>query len=183
MHEDDSGDTVILPSCSATLSPEVSDAQAPDEDTIIVAQRRALPPETTPSRAAERAEPAADVVIGVAPTPYRIRVGDQVPIPLTVPVYIGRNPRSPRITTGAGPRLIPAPSPQREVSNTHVEIRQHGLSVIVTDLGSTNGTIVNTPGSARLRLRQGESVVVIPGTVVDIGDGNRIEILPTQRFS
>jgi hypothetical protein len=38
------------------------------------------------------------------------------------------------------------------------------------------------PGAATLKLRQGESVVVTPGTVVDIGDGNRIEILPIQRL-
>jgi hypothetical protein len=50
--------------------------------------------------------------------------------------------------------------------------------VVVTDLRSTNGTVVTMPGRPALTLRQGESVVVVPGTVVDIGDGNIVEILP-----
>ena len=105
------------------------------------------------------------------------------PIPLSAAVYVGRKPSAPRIFSGSLPRLVAVPSPLREVSSTHVEVRQHGSSVIVTDLGSTNGTVVSTPGSEPLRLRQGESVVVIPGTVVDIGDGNRIDILSTLRFN
>ncbi|MHB1171955.1 MAG: FHA domain-containing protein, partial [Lacisediminihabitans sp.] len=77
---------------------------------------------------------------------------------------------------------VRVPSPLREVSGTHVEVRQEGASVIVTDLRSTNGTVVSIPGAAPLKLRQGESVVVVPGTLVDIGDGNILEILPIPRF-
>jgi len=72
-------------------------------------------------------------------------------------------------------------SPKGEVSGTHLEIRQLGTSVIVTDLRSTNGSTVSVPGSAPRSLRQGEAMVVTPGTLVDIGDGNVIEILPLQR--
>jgi hypothetical protein len=53
--------------------------------------------------------------------------------------------------------------------------------VIVTDLKSTNGSIVMVPGSVPRKLRQGESVVVSPGTLVDIGDDNVIEILSARR--
>jgi pSer/pThr/pTyr-binding forkhead associated (FHA) protein len=67
------------------------------------------------------------------------------------------------------------------VSASHLEIRQLGASVVVTDLRSTNGSVVAVPGSAPHTLRQGESMVVTPGTLVDIGDGNVIEILPLQR--
>jgi hypothetical protein len=55
--------------------------------------------------------------------------------------------------------------------------------VIVTDLKSTNGTIVAIPGFSAQKLRQGESVVVSAGTVVDIGDGNLVEILPVERIA
>ena len=40
----------------------------------------------------------------------------------------------------------------------------------MTDLRSTNGSIVQLPGNAARKLRQGESVVVSAGTLVDIGD-------------
>jgi pSer/pThr/pTyr-binding forkhead associated (FHA) protein len=73
------------------------------------------------------------------------------------------------------------PSPLREVSSTHLELRQQGALVIVTDLKSTNGTVVTVPGRAAVKLRGGESVVVVPGTIVDIGDDNLIEILPIGR--
>ena len=58
---------------------------------------------------------------------------------------------------------------------------QVGDSIVATDLKSTNGTSVNLPHKHWQRLRQGESIVVVPGTLVDIGDGNVIEILPPWR--
>jgi pSer/pThr/pTyr-binding forkhead associated (FHA) protein len=66
------------------------------------------------------------------------------------------------------------------VSSTHLEVRQVGASVVITDLRSTNGSVVSAPGAAPRKLRQGESVVVSPGTLVDIGDGNIVEILPRR---
>jgi len=113
---------------------------------------------------------------------YRIRVNRHEPIPLDAPALIGRQPVSPRIAIGGVPRLVRVPSPGREVSSTHIELRQQGASVIVTDLRSTNGTIVSIPGSSSQKLRQGESLVVSAGTVVDIGDGNTVEILPIERL-
>ena len=120
---------------------------------------------------------------GVLTVPwYRIRVNRHEPIPLDAPALIGRKPVSPRIAIGGVPRLVRVPSPGREVSSTHVELRQQGASVIVTDLRSTNGTVVSIPGSSAQKLRQGESLVVSAGTVVDIGDGNTVEILPIERL-
>ncbi|MEO7123745.1 MAG: FHA domain-containing protein [Lacisediminihabitans sp.] len=120
----------------------------------------------------------------VAPTPvYGFRVGDRAPISLDVPVLIGRKPAAPRIPGNVLPRLVRVSSPLSEVSGTHLELRQEGSSVIVTDLRSTNGTIVRMPGFRPVKLRQGESLVVRPGTLVDIGDGNVFEILPPPRLS
>ena len=94
--------------------------------------------------------------------------------------YLGRNPRSLRITGGRLPRLLSVASPTAAVSSTHVEIRQEGDAVVVTDLDSTNGTMVSPPGGRTTRLAPGQSLVVVPGTTVDIGDGNIIEILPAS---
>lgn len=112
---------------------------------------------------------------------YRIELGGtNTAFDLERACVFGRDPRPPRIVHGLGPRLVGVDSPLREVSETHVEVRQLGSSVIVTDLRSTNGSIVQVPGNAAQRLRQGESVVVSAGTLVDIGDGNIIRILPRQ---
>jgi hypothetical protein len=159
---------------------------APAEPPVLVE-----PPARTASPGGSFVPPPERVHAPVSRTPvfdatgdlavYSFRIGDQEPIPLDVPAYVGRRPTSPRIPGGRFPRLVKVVSPLREVSGTHVEVRQHGASVVVTDLKSTNGTIVLMPGATPLKLRQGESVVVLPGTVVDIGDGNILEILPIRR--
>ncbi len=74
-------------------------------------------------------------------------------------------------------------SPLKEVSASHLEVRQQGASVVVTDLRSTNGTVVITPGGDPVRMRPGESYVVVPGSLIDIGDGNVLEILAIDRVS
>ena len=72
-------------------------------------------------------------------------------------------------------------SPLREVSASHLELRQQGTLVVLTDLHSSNGSFVRTPGRPPAKLQQGETLVVVPGTTIDIGDDNIIEILPLQR--
>jgi hypothetical protein len=118
-----------------------------------------------------------------APTPEttagaRFRVGNRQPERIDTPIYVGRQPRSPRLTGPTLPRLVRVDSPSREVSATHVELRPTPQGVVLTDLESTNGTVVRQPGRGVRRLESGESVPVPPGTLVDIGDGNVIEILP-----
>ena len=115
-----------------------------------------------------------------APQFYGFRVGSSAVILLDAVVYIGRRPSAPRVVRGGMPRLVRVPSATSEVSSTHLELRQVGRTVVVTDMRSTNGTMVGVPGLAVRRLRQGESLVVTPGTLIDIGDRIVIEILPLQ---
>ena len=154
-------------------------AESPDADTIIVSRPKRA--RRSKADAAPAAEPAAAPVALEAPEPpvarFAIRIGTHEPIPLDVPAYVGRRPSTPRITSARLPRLVMVPSPYREVSSTHVELHQEGETVVVTDLASTNGTTVTSPGLVPLGLRQGESVVVGAGTVVDIGDGIRILVV------
>ena len=109
---------------------------------------------------------------------YGFRINGGQAYPLDAVHYFGRNPRQPRIPLPDPSRLVPVVSATKSVSATHLEIKQIGDSIVATDLKSTNGTSVIAPQSHWQRLRAGESVVVIPGTFIDIGDGNVIEILP-----
>ena len=52
------------------------------------------------------------------------------------------------------------------------------LGLEVTDLDSTNGTIVANPGQQPVRLVSGQSYPVYPGGVVDLGDGQVIRVEP-----
>jgi pSer/pThr/pTyr-binding forkhead associated (FHA) protein len=172
---EDGDDTVLVPP-RAPAQPI-----APDTDDTVIPIPKPRP--TEPARIERPAEPPVTTATGpVHATYYRFRVGERADsIPLDVPSYIGRQPSSPRVISGVAPRLVRVPSPNREVSATHLEVRQLGSSVIVTDLRSTNGSTVMLPGSVPRKLRQGESVVVSPGTLVDIGDDNILQILPMQR--
>ncbi|RKR73810.1 FHA domain-containing protein [Frondihabitans australicus] len=112
---------------------------------------------------------------------HSVRIGAAT-FALDAPLIVGRRPSPPRIVRGAVPRLAAVPSARGEVSATHVDIRQEGTAVVVTDMRSTNGTRVVIPGRLPVALRQGESIVVLAGTIVDIGDGNHLEILPLNRL-
>ncbi len=129
-----------------------------------------------------RAYSLADLEAAQTQQFYRFRIGKTV-VWLDAVSYVGRRPSSPRIIYGQMPRLVRVPSPKQEVSSTHVELRQLGASVVLTDMRSTNGSIVFPPGGQPRKLRQGESIVAVPGTLVDIGDGNVIEILPQEMRS
>jgi hypothetical protein len=115
------------------------------------------------------------VVPPPAPATFAARLPSGDSLVLDVPLVIGRRPAQQRVASGAEPRLVTVPSPTQEVSSTHVRIEQSGDAIVVTDLRSTNGTVVTGPGGAR-RLRPGESAVVLAGARVEIGDGNIIEI-------
>jgi hypothetical protein len=96
-------------------------------------------------------------------------------------VLVGRAPEASRIVTEGEPRLVAVASPHQEVSSTHLEVRpgsgaDHGCAV-ATDLGSTNGSVVVQPGLPPEDLRPGVTVQLVPGAVVDLGDGVSIEVI------
>jgi hypothetical protein len=97
------------------------------------------------------------------------------------PVVVGRSPEARRFASGEQPRLVSVPSPQQEISSTHLEIRpgsgaDHG-SAVVTDLGSTNGSVLVQPGLPPEDLTPGVPVQLIPGAILDLGDGVTIQVV------
>ena len=96
-------------------------------------------------------------------------------------VLVGRAPEARRFTSGEQPRLVSVPSPHQEISSTHLEIRpgsgaDHG-SAVVTDLGSTNGTVLVQPGLPPEDLQPGIAVQLVPGAIIDLGDGVTIQVI------
>ncbi len=105
--------------------------------------------------------------------------GDDVEVDRAV--LVGRAPEARRFTTGDQPTLVPVPSPAQEISSTHLEIRpgsgaDHG-SAVVTDLGSTNGTVVVQPGLPSEDLQPGIALQLVPGAIIDLGDGVTIQVI------
>ncbi len=165
----DDEDTVLGADMIEPAPPALVEPGSAEADTIVVTHARS---------GRRRAAGIGDSAVEEVPEArFALKIGTHALIPLEVPAYIGRRPSTPRITGNRMPRLVMVPSPSREVSSTHVEVRQEGGAVVVTDLGSTNGTIVTSGSFPPRGLRQGESVVVGAGSVVDIGDGIRIVVV------
>lgn len=120
--------------------------------------------------------PAVELIAPSVPA-YVVRLADGRELPIDGPVYLGRKPSAPRIHTGPPPRLVTFPSPSRELSATHLELRIVGGSLVASDMRSTNGTVVRLPRSAPRALLRGESIVVVPGTRIDLGDGAVLDVL------
>ena len=87
------------------------------------------------------------------------------------PVVIGRRPRSTRASGAELPTLIAVDSPEGDISRSHVEIRAEGEHVLVTDLATTNGTVLRRSGQDPVRLHPNEPTMVVSGDVLDLGDG------------
>ncbi|WP_304599233.1 FHA domain-containing protein [Isoptericola sp. BMS4] len=98
-------------------------------------------------------------------------VSDGPRVTLDRPVVVGRRPRSPRAAGDDLPRLITVPSPQQDISRSHLEVRLEGWHVLISDMSTTNGTTLLRAGQPPLRLHPGEPVMVVAQDVVDLGDG------------
>jgi hypothetical protein len=169
------GDTVLRP--RASIEDTVIRPREPLGDTIIRPRREARATSDVPAQPLT----AASTESQPEPSPrYGFRVSGGEERRLDSVFYLGRRPVAPRIPSASPPTLVTVDSRTSAVSAVHLEIRQVGDSVVVTDLGSTNGTVVRTPRGKSERLRGGQSVAVMPGTTVDIGDGNIVEILPVN---
>jgi hypothetical protein len=121
------------------------------------------------------------VEIPAEPQPgFRALLPDGTVVTLDVTVYVGRKPSIPRIHTGPAPRLVTMPSPGKELSATHLELKIVGGTVVASDMRSTNGTVVQLPGTSPRTLIRGESAVVVPGTRIDLGEGAVLDILPPE---
>ena len=87
------------------------------------------------------------------------------------PVLIGRAPSGDR-SRSRTPRLMTVPSPNHDISRTHLEVVPDEWQIVVTDLNSTNGTILVPPGGGDgQQLAPGEPVPVPVGAVMELGDG------------
>lgn len=92
------------------------------------------------------------------------------------PVVIGRSPAANRVSGDQLPRLLTVPSPSHDISRSHVQVAPENGRLVVTDLNSTNGTVLVEPDGRRSDLRPGVGVPVDVGSVIDLGDGITITV-------
>ncbi|MCG6568770.1 FHA domain-containing protein [Tessaracoccus sp. ZS01] len=93
-------------------------------------------------------------------------------------IVVGRAPDSGHGPSGS--HLMRVASPSNDISRNHLLITTQDWNVHVTDLDSTNGTTVLPAGEPPFTLRDGASVQVGIGTVLDLGDGVSLRIEPPR---
>ncbi|WP_291463673.1 FHA domain-containing protein [Actinomyces sp.] len=104
------------------------------------------------------------------PSLGRIVLSTGEEVALEPDIIIGRRPRS---SAGAGrqpARLVIVPSPRKQISRSHCELRIDDWDVRLHDLGSNNGTYLTRPGQAPVRLDENVPTVLKPGDVVELGE-------------
>ncbi|WP_433675237.1 FHA domain-containing protein [Microbacterium gorillae] len=104
------------------------------------------------------------------PATGRVVLSTGAVLGLDRPLIVGRRPRIDQGTSDDIPELITVASPTHDISRNHVEIRRDGEAMTVTDLNTTNGTMLLREGDGPLRLHPGEPTMVLSGDVLDIGD-------------
>ena len=161
----DPDDTILRPRRGAGTTDS-----SMDEDTVLTARHDPRP------AADDHDDRGASDDVRPEPTRYRLILPDGSEHPIEAPVILGRRPIAPRIDRGVVADLVTVRSPTGEVSGTHVRFVREGDAVVVTDLRSTNGTVVERAGTTPVRLRPGESLTVLAGTDVRVGDGNIIRV-------
>ncbi len=165
------------PPFEQVAEPDTAETPAPDPDHDGLtraggSEQGPLPPPGIPGQ-----PPAPDVM---ARPVAKLVFSSGETVEVDRPVLVGRAPEAQGAPSSEQPLLVTVPSPQQEISSTHLEVRagsgaDHGAAV-VTDLGSTNGTVLVQPGLAPEDLRPGVAVQLLPGAIIDLGDGVTIQV-------
>lgn len=82
---------------------------------------------------------------------------------------LGRRPSVDRVTDTV-PRLVTLPSPEQDLSRNHIRVNVEGWHVLVTDLGSKNGTMIVAPDEPPQRLHPDRPAMITPGTRVVLAE-------------
>jgi FHA domain len=162
-----------LPALPAPSAPPLPpDRSGPLVPTLICPSGHANPPTGGACRWCGAPLPLDPVLI---PRPVlgvlRLSLGDV--ITLDRGVIMGRNPSADFDADDSGerPQVVKLPTEDGDISRTHLRVILDGWRVLVTDLNSTNGTLIALPGREPERIRPGEPMPIVPGTVVILADG------------
>ncbi len=153
---------------------------------VLCPNGHANAPHSGSCRVCGAAIPPAEPVVTQRPLLGRIRLSTGPLVDVSRRVVIGRAPSASRVSSSDLPQLVTVPSPQQDISRSHVEVRTEDWHLVVADLNSTNGTVIRAPGRPEQMLHPGQAVVVEAGWAVDLGDGVSFAVelpveLPVER--
>jgi hypothetical protein len=160
----------LLPPAASSSDPSGGSTE-PAILAVLCPNGHANPPDTTSCRVCGGPVGTHGPQLVGPPVLAVLRASDGTSAEVDRPVLIGRAPSSDR-SSSRTPRLMTVPSPNHDISRTHLEVAPDDWQVVVTDLNSTNGTILVWPGDVdRQQLAPGERIPVQVGSVMELGDG------------
>jgi hypothetical protein len=99
-----------------------------------------------------------------------LRASSGATVEVVTSVLVGRAPAHDRARV-EDPALLTVTSPSHDISRTPLEVFAAGWDVGVTDLHSTNGTVLVSPDGTIRTMDPGETVGVELGTSLELADG------------
>jgi len=130
--------------------------------------QHANPSHATSCRICGKPVPPQDAVMVPRPILGRLRLSTGDDVVLDRAVLMGRDPAKDRHAAGERPHVVKLAG--ADISRSHLEVTLDEWHVLVTDLKSTNGTVVTLPGRSPERLRPGQAIMIEPGTVVTLAE-------------
>lgn len=155
----------------STLPAAGSAPVGPTVTAVFCPSGHVSPPEATVCRVC--AVPLSEREQAVVPRPMLgvLRLSDGGDVPLDRGVLLGRAPTAGSTGGPDRPHVIRWGVHSGEVSRNHVEVTLDGWTVFVTDLDSSNGTLVTAPAGQSCSLQPMVPQAIEPGTVVSAADG------------
>jgi len=109
-----------------------------------------------------------------------VLVSTGLQIPIDADIVVGRKPSATPEEGRPRAHLVTVPSPERQISRVHCEIRVDGWDVRLLDRNSNNGTYVLRPGENPVRVTSSAPYFVQPGDVIDIGEDVTLTMMGPQ---
>jgi hypothetical protein len=142
----------------------------PTVHAVLCSRGHASPPNSMACRACGEPLPPQDPVVVPRPELGVLRLSTGDVVTLDRGAVLGRNPRA-QVEGDERLQAVKLPGGDGDISRTHLKVTLDGWHVLVTDLGSLNGTLVELPGRAPERLRPNEPFLLQNGTLVTLADG------------
>lgn len=152
----------------------LTDRIGPTVHAVLCPTGHVNPPEAAQCRLCSAALPPQEPVTLPRPVLGVLRLSTGDIITLDRGVLLGRSPRDDN-SGDERPHVVKLTGGEGEISRNHVRITLDGWHVLVTDLKSTNGTMVTIPGREPSRLR--------PNDPTPISDGTRVTLAPDVHFT
>ncbi len=168
---DDDGSTVMRGDLLKLATRQaVPDRIGPTVHAMLCPGGHLNPPSHSACRSCGAPLPPQDPVLVPRPVLGVLRLSTGDVITLDRGVVMGRSPRT-DFHGDERPHVVKLPNGDGEISRTHLQVILDGWHVLVTDLNSTNGTLMVLPGRDPEQLRPGEPVPIAPGTQIILAVG------------